>query len=58
MPFRMELNKYLKNIIYKYSLANKLIKNNCYILYSYTPILAKYNNSFKPIITIKTIKTI
>jgi len=58
MLFRKGLNKYLKNTAYKYSLAGKLIKNNCYILYSYTPTPAKCDNSFKLIITSRTIKNI
>ena len=58
MPFKKELNKYLKNIIYKYSLAGKPIKNNYYTLYSYTLTPARRNNSFKLIITFKIIKII
>jgi len=58
MLFRKELNKYLKNTVYKYSLANKLAKNNCYILYNYTPALTRRDNSFKFIITPNTIKDI
>jgi len=30
MPFKKRLNKYLKNIIYKCSLANRPAKNNYY----------------------------
>jgi len=47
MPFRKELNKHLKDIIYKYSLANKPIKNNYYMLYSYilAPIRHNYNRT-------------
>ena len=58
MPSKKGLNKYLKNIAYKYSLANRPIKNNCYMLYSYTPAPTKHNNSFKLIITSKIIKII
>jgi len=55
MLFRKRLNKHLKNIVYKYSLTNKFIKNSYYMLYSYTPTPIKHNNSFKPITTPKTI---
>jgi len=58
MPFRKGLSKYLKNTVYKHSPVNKPAKNNCYILHSYTPALAKYNNNFKFITTLKTIKDI
>jgi len=58
MPFKKELNKYLKNIAYKYSPANKPIKNSYHISYSYTPAPARHNNNFKPITTPKTIKNI
>jgi len=58
MPFKKGLSKYLKNTIYRYSLAGKPIKNNYYILYSYTPAPAKRDNSFKLIITPRTIKNI
>jgi len=58
MPFKKGLNKHLKNTIYKYSLANRPIKNNYYILYSYMLAPARRNNSFKPIITLKIIKNI
>jgi len=58
MPFRKELSKRLKNIIYKYSLASRPAKNSYYILYSYTPTPAKRDNSFKLITTPKTIKNI
>jgi len=58
MLFKKKLNKYLKNIIYKHSLANKPIKNSYYIPYSYTLALSRHNNSFKPITTPRTIKDI
>jgi len=58
MAFKKGLNKYLKNTIYKHSLANKPIKNNCYILYSYTLAPTRRNDGSKPIITFKTIKNI
>jgi len=58
MPFRKRLSKYLKNIVYKHSLANRLIKNSYYMLYSYTPAPGRRNNNFKFIITPKTIKNI
>jgi len=58
MPSKKGLNKYLKNITYKYSLASRPAKNSCYILYSYTPAPTKRNNSFKLIITPRTIKDI
>jgi len=45
MPSKKGLSKYLKNIVYKHSLANKPAKNNCYILYSYTPAPARRNNN-------------
>ena len=58
MPFKKGLNKYLKNTIYKHSLASKPIKNNYYILYSSTPAPARRKNNTKPIITSKTFKNI
>ena len=58
MPFRKELNKHLKNTVYKYSPASKPIKNNRYIPHSYTLAPAKHNNSFKLITTPNTIKNI
>jgi len=58
MSFKKKLSKYLKNTVYKYSLANKPAKNGYYILYSYTLALARRDNSFKPIIIPRTIKDI
>jgi len=58
MPFREELNKYLKNTIYKHSLVSKPVKNNYYILYSYTLASIKRDDGSKPITTPKTIKDI
>jgi len=58
MPFKKGLNKYLKNIAYKHSLANRPIENNCYILYSYTLAPVKCNNNFKFIIILRIIKDI
>jgi len=58
MPFKKGLSKHLKNTAYKHSPASRPIKNNYYILHSYTPVPAKYNNNFKPITNPKTIKDI
>jgi len=59
MPFRKGLNKYLKkNTAYKYSPVNRFAKSGYYILYSYTPASTRRNNSFKLIITFRTIKNI
>jgi len=58
IPFKKGLNKHLKNIIYKYSLASRPAKNNCYILYSYILAPNRCNNSFKLITTPKIIKII
>jgi len=58
MPFRKELSKYLKNIIYKHSLVGRPVKNSYYILYSYTLTPTRRDNNFKPIITFRTIKDI
>jgi len=58
MPFREKLSKYLKNIIYKYSLANRPTKNSYFMLYSYTLMPTRCNNSFKFIITPIIIKDI
>jgi len=58
MLFKKGLNKYLKNTVYKHSLANKPIKNSCYMPYSYTLAPTRHNNSSKSIITFKIIKDI
>jgi len=58
MPFKKGLNKYLKNTAYKYTPANKPTKSSYYMPYSYTPAPVRRNNSFKFIITPKTIKNI
>jgi len=58
MPVKKRLNKHLKNTAYKYSPANRPAKNGYYILYSYTPAPARRDDSFKLIITPKTIKDI
>jgi len=58
MPFKKGLSKYLKNIVYKHSLANKPIKNSYYMLYSFILTLIKHVNSTKYIKTPKTIKDI
>jgi len=58
MSFKKGLNKHLKNIIYKHSLASKPVENSCYILYSYTLAPTRRDNSFNPIITLKIIKDI
>jgi len=58
MLSKKKLSKYLKNTAYKYSPANRPIKNSYYILHSYMSVPARRDNNFKPIITPKTIKDI
>jgi len=58
MLFRKGLSKYLKNIVYKHSLAGKFIKNGCYMPHSYTLAPTRRDNSSKPTTTPKTIKDI
>jgi len=58
MSFKKGLNKHLKNTAYKYSLVNKPTKNSYYILYSYTLVPARRDNSFKFTKTLRTIKNI
>ena len=58
MPSKKGLNKYLINIAYKHSLANRLAENSHYILYSFTPALVKQDNNIRIITTPKTFKDI
>ena len=58
MPSRKGLSKHLKNTTYKYSLVSRPAKNSCNTLYSYTLAPTRRNNSFKLIITPRTIKDI
>jgi len=58
MPFRKGLSEHLKNIVYKYSLVNKPIKNSRHILYNYILAPTRRGDSFKLIIISKIIKII
>jgi len=57
-PFRKGLNKYLKRITYKHSLASRPIKNSYYRLYSSTPAPAKCDNNIKTTTTPRIFKDI
>ena len=56
MPFKKRLSKYLKNTVYKYSLASKPAENGYYMLYSSTSAPVRCNNNNKPTIIPRTSK--